>query len=203
MAKDVVKLIEDQSLKSVILLGHSMGAKTCMAIGLMYPTLVESMILLDNAPVHTSVDPNLVKYIEQMNMVQRACVKKKKEADSMLQASIEDINVRHFLLSNLVRHGDHLLFRIPLDILGQSLQNIAGFPFEGTYSGRTLFIRGSRSRYVLDSYLPTIRKFFPNSQVVTLDAGHWVHVDQQKETLQAVEAFLRHIPIGNNNFNNK
>ncbi|EMR09215.1 hypothetical protein PNEG_02551 [Pneumocystis murina B123] len=203
MANDVVELIGRQCLDPVILLGHSMGAKTCMAVALMYPTLVESMILLDNAPVHTSVDPVLVKYIEQMQVVQRACVKKKKEADSLLQASVEDINVRHFLLSNLVRDGNQLRFRIPLNILGQSLHHVAGFPFEGTYSGRTLFIRGSRSRYVLDSYLPTIRKFFPNSHVVTLDAGHWVHVDQREETLRTIEAFLQHIPLENDKFDNK
>ncbi|QSL65961.1 hypothetical protein MERGE_003098 [Pneumocystis wakefieldiae] len=192
MANDVVEFIGSQRLGSVVLLGHSMGAKTCMAVALTYPTLVESMILLDNAPVHTSVDPTLVNYIEQMQVVQRACVKNKKDADRLLQASVEDANVRHFLLSNLVQYGDHWQFKIPLNILGQSLQHIAGFPFEGTYSGRTLFIRGSKSRYVLDSYLSTIRKFFPNSQVVTLDAGHWVHVDQREETLRSIEAFLQY-----------
>lgn len=60
-----------------------------MAVALTYPTLVESMILLDNAPVHTSVDPTLVNYIEQMQVVQRACVKNKKDADRLLQASVE------------------------------------------------------------------------------------------------------------------
>lgn len=144
-----------------------------MALALMYPAYVEALILIDNAPVHMPVDSDLVNYIEKMKMIERSCIKQRKDADHLLQSSINDIRVRQFLLSNLIHDENQLRFRIPLDTLEQSLQDLAGFPFQGSYSGRTLLIRGSKSRYVLDSYLPTIRNFFPNVEILTFNAGHW------------------------------
>lgn len=52
------------------------------------------------------------------------------------------------------------------------------FPFKESdnlrYEGPTLFVRGTRSRYVSDDTVPAIKKFFPNAQIADVEAGHWL-----------------------------
>lgn len=54
-------------------------------------------------------------------------------------------------------------------------------------------MRGSQSEYVLDEYLPDASLFFPHLEVVTLDAGHWVHAERPKETAEAVIEFVKRV----------
>lgn len=55
---------------------------------------------------------------------------------------------------------------------------MADFPYhtpgEVTYTGPTLFIRGTKSKYVGNETIPAIKKFFPNSTIVDVKAGHWL-----------------------------
>jgi pimeloyl-ACP methyl ester carboxylesterase len=57
---------------------------------------------------------------------------------------------------------------------------MADFPFSGEdnsavhYSGPTLFIRGTKSKFVPDSSIPTIKKFFPRAEIADVEAGHWL-----------------------------
>jgi Predicted hydrolases or acyltransferases (alpha/beta hydrolase superfamily) len=82
-------------------------------------------------------------------------------------------------LTNLIRSEDNTLkFRVPLSVLGASLDNMADFPFSESggvqYSGPTLFVRGTKSRYVSDDTVPAIKKSFPNAQIADVEAGHWL-----------------------------
>lgn len=47
-------------------------------------------------------------------------------------------------------------------------------PGEVQYDGPTLFVRGTKSRYVTDAMIPAIKKFFPNAEIADIDAGHWL-----------------------------
>jgi Predicted hydrolases or acyltransferases (alpha/beta hydrolase superfamily) len=47
-------------------------------------------------------------------------------------------------------------------------------PGEVQYDGPTLFVRGTKSHYVLDETIPAIKKFFPNAEIADIEAGHWV-----------------------------
>lgn len=71
-----------------------------------------------------------------------------------------------------------LKFRIPLATLGASLDAMADFPYKDpgavNFDGPTIFVRGTRSGYVKDDFIPAIRQFFPNSQLADVDAGHWL-----------------------------
>lgn len=52
------------------------------------------------------------------------------------------------------------------------------FPFkdpeQAQFTGRALFIRGTKSYYVADEMLPAIGQFFPRFELCDIDAGHWV-----------------------------
>jgi pimeloyl-ACP methyl ester carboxylesterase len=54
----------------------------------------------------------------------------------------------------------------------------------------TLFIRGSKSHYIMPEDEAEILRQFPNAQIVTIEnAGHWVHADQPAMVYKAVLDF--------------
>jgi hypothetical protein len=81
-----------------------------------------------------------------------------------------------FLLTNLDSTARPVKFRLPLDIIGASLPDLAGFPYkpgERTWGGNTLFIKGAKSKFINKNNLPIAREFFPEMSLETLDASHW------------------------------
>jgi len=89
-------------------------------------------------------------------------------------------------------------FRVPLSTLGASLEDMADFPFREpgavTYDGPTLVVRGIKSRYVSDDSLPAIKKFFPKSEVVDVEAGHWLISENPEAFRQVAVKFLQNTP---------
>lgn len=69
-------------------------------------------------------------------------------------------------------------FRVPLATLGDALKGMGDFPFPEPgsvqYPGPTLFVRGTKSRYISDDTFPAIKAFFPDSRVADVEAGHWL-----------------------------
>lgn len=69
---------------------------------------------------------------------------------------------------------------------------MGSFPFKvpsnARYDGPTLFIRGTRSRYVNDDDLPLIASFFPQFELRDIDCGHWV-ISEKPEAFKEGRAF--------------
>lgn len=91
----------------------------------------------------------------------------------------QSLPIRQFLLTNLIRSDDRTLkFRVPLSVLGDSLDSMADFPFSESdglkYEGPTLFVRGTKSQYITSDTIPAIKRFFPNARIADVDAGHWL-----------------------------
>ena len=110
---------------------------------------------------------------------------------------IQELPVRQFLLTNLVRAPDSQTYqwRIPLSTLAKSLDNMADFPYKNPDDARfekpTLFVRGTKSHYVPDETLPIIGRFFPMFEVADVDAGHWVISENPEGFRKVVVEFLQ------------
>ncbi|KAG6001750.1 hypothetical protein E4U21_003874, partial [Claviceps maximensis] len=180
MAEDVSTFIQDQKLSNVTLIGHSMGAKTAMTLALRSPELISNIVAVDNAPVDKALNGDFNKYIRAMKKIEDANINRQAEADKILQECEESLPIRQFLLGNLYTptEGKTRKFRIPLDTLGKSLQNLGDFPFKQPQYCRfekpSLFLRGTKSDYVPDDAIPAIGEFFPCFRLVDINAGHWL-----------------------------
>lgn len=107
--------------------------------------------------------------------------------------------VRAFLLTNLLTApNEPARFKVPLRILGNSLEELVDFP-QGPggrtwKDGQVVAIKGKRSkwvphltfalsaeptrkynRYINKHNLPIMRDMFPGVVLEELDTGHWVH----------------------------
>ncbi|KAI9931494.1 hypothetical protein ASPWEDRAFT_37694 [Aspergillus wentii DTO 134E9] len=196
MAEDVEKFIQQQKLNKCVLIGHSMGAKTVMAVALRSPSLVSGLVSVDNSPVNSPLKSDFSKYVRGMQHIEEAKVTKQSEADKILQGYEESLPIRQFLLTNLVRGDDQTMkFRVPLSVIGPALDGMADFPYHEPgsvkYDGPTLVVRGTKSRYVADEHFPAIKKFFPNSEVADVEAGHWLISENPEAFRQVVVKFLQ------------
>ncbi|KAL6900257.1 Alpha/Beta hydrolase protein [Trichoderma evansii] len=197
MTEDILAFINDHGLKEPILIGHSMGAKTAMAVALRSPETVAKVVAVDNAPTDTTLSSSFATYVRGMKKIQEANVTRQSEADAILKDYEESLPIRQFLLGNLVRSPEDGIqrFRVPLDILGRSLNHLGDFPFkspqEARYTKPSLFVRGTQSKYVPDDVLPAIGQFFPCFRLADIDAGHWLISEQPEAFRQAVVNFLQ------------
>jgi pimeloyl-ACP methyl ester carboxylesterase len=53
-----------------------------------------------------------------------------------------------------------------------------------------LFIKGNRSKYVLDSDVGHILEVFPLASLTSMDTGHWVQAERPQEFVEVVTNYL-------------
>ncbi|EZF34310.1 hypothetical protein H109_01255 [Trichophyton interdigitale MR816] len=199
LALDVEHFIHQHSLRDPILIGHSMGAKTALTLALRFPSLVSSVIAIDNGPIRLPLTDDFPRYIRGMRHIQSQAtpVSSLSEADALLSQFEPDPAIRLFLLTNLTRKSgqDHLHFRVPLDILSSSLDALGDFPYTDPRKNRfekpALIVRATRSHYLPDHSKELMHEFFPNLKMVDFDCGHWVITEKPHEFRQAAVEFLR------------
>jgi pimeloyl-ACP methyl ester carboxylesterase len=191
MAADLAQLIEAEIGGAVGIVGHSMGGKAAMALALMWPELVERLVVADIAPVTYS--HSFSGYLAAMQAIDPAGIDRA-AADRALASTIPEPPIRAFLLQNLEREGPGLRWRPNLAVLDREQAAILGFPehlLGERYHGPCLVIRGGTSGYVRPEHEPLIRQIFPAARIVTIEgAGHWVHVEAPVEFTRLVTQFM-------------
>jgi pimeloyl-ACP methyl ester carboxylesterase len=115
------------------------------------------------------------------------------EAEATLAHYLEDLELRQYLLQNLVREGDSWAWRINLEVLIEEMDAIVDFPTTTAmvYPGPALFIYGSESNYIQKDHHQPIRSLFPYARMRAIaGAGHWVYSDQPRAFQSALDTFL-------------
>lgn len=214
MARDVINFMSSRKLFNVGLIGHSMGGKVSMSVAL-HPDLpqgmIRNLISVDMSAKRGPLSPEFERYIDAMTEIRDKPCRSRHEADTILQATESDLGVRQFLLTNLTRSppgAETWSWRIPVDLIRKNIAQIGDFPYnppnateeelagaseaaqERSWDGETLFIKGTKSKYVNRRNIPTNQKYFPRSKLVRMDTGHWCQAEKPNEFVQVVENFL-------------
>jgi esterase len=161
-----------------------------MEVALSRPGRVKKLVVADVAPVE--YPGNHDRIIDTLLRVAARPCSSRGEAQSILEESIDEPGVVGYLMMGLARVGDTYRWRFNVEGLQAAYPALRAAPRPGAvYEGRTLFLRGADSNYVLPAHEAEIRRRFPASQVVTIpDAGHWVHIDQAENFQHCVLEFL-------------
>lgn len=141
------------------------------------------------SPAKGAISDDFSSYMKAMHHLreqfQQNKISSRKEADAYLAAHVEpQLGVRQFLLTNLQPSAEDktkLDWRISLEHITPELDQggIGDFPYDPQHSGHpvfngpTLFLKGSKSKYINHKNEPTIKSFFPRAELKTLEAGHW------------------------------
>ncbi|NND73043.1 MAG: alpha/beta fold hydrolase [Rhodothermales bacterium] len=190
MAQDVRKFAATHELEKFNLLGHSMGGKVAMHMATTSPDLIDNLVVVDIARRAYSEHH---KYIfDALMHLDLSSVTSRADADSKLSADISSVPVRQFLLKNLAYDAENgYTWRLNLDNIWNAYSHISDALDQGAFDGKTLFVRGGASDYILESDEPEIRLHFPNSEIRTIEgAGHWVHSEAPDRFADVVLEFL-------------
>jgi pimeloyl-ACP methyl ester carboxylesterase len=180
----------------VTLVGHSLGGKVAMVLALRHPELVARLCVVDVSPVPYGSGSEFAGYITAMQQLDLGTLDQRSDAEEALADAVPNTTVRGFLLQNLRRDGDSWRWQVNLDVLGDELAEITGWPEEqlagvAPYDGPVLWIGGARSDYVQDQYAEAMDRLFPRNRRVTVkNAGHWIHSEQPEVFVEVLRAFL-------------
>ena len=191
MIQDIIELMDDESLSSADIIGHSMGGKVAMHLATKYPARVDKLIVVDIAPKF--YPPHHQQIFKGFHSVDLISLENRKEADEQMAQVISNVGVRQFILKNLTRNSDGgFEWKLNLSAIESAIEKVGeGLEAEVTFSGDSLFIAGGNSDYILENDFELIRRFFPKAEVETIvGAGHWVHAEKPKELSELVLEFL-------------
>jgi esterase len=191
MVADLLEFINENKLENPIVIGHSMGGKVAMNFAIAHPDKLEKLIVVDISPKPYDLEHYVI--IDGLKAIPIQSITSRNEADEALAAYVPEPDVRQFLLKNLQRKPEGgFAWKLNLPVIDKHLRNIGlDLQFKGTFDKPTLFIRGSRSRYVPESDMARIKQIFPKAELKSLDTGHWVQAEKPQEFVQTVEDWLK------------
>ena len=190
MVEDLLKFIQEHHLKDPVIIGHSMGGKVAMNYAVAYPDKLQKLIVVDISPRPYNLEHYII--IDGLKAIPIQKINSRNEADEVLAGYVPEADVRQFLLKNLQRKPEGgFTWKINLPVIDKNLSNIGVDLYNpGKFDKPTLFIRGSKSKYVRDEDMERIKEIFPQAELKTLDTGHWVQAEKPQEFVQIVEEWL-------------
>jgi len=190
MVGDLNEFIQDQKISDPVIIGHSMGGKTAMNFALAHPDNVSKLIVVDISPRVYNLEHYTI--VEGLKAISIDKLSSRNEADDVLAQFVPEPDVRQFLLKNLQRKNTGgFSWKINLRVIADKLSNVGvDLQFQGQYNKPTLFIRGAKSKYVLDEDLGRITEIFPAAQLETMNTGHWVQAEKPQEFAELVMQWL-------------
>ena len=192
MVEDVKHYCEFHQLDQVLLLGHSMGGKVAMQFACLYPEKVEKLIVADIGPKYYPQHHQTI--LEGLSAIDFSKKPSRQEADETLANFIKDVSTRQFLLKSLYWETQgQLAFRFNLKVFVEKIEEVGkALSPELHYDEPTLFLRGDKSNYILDSDWDAIQLQFPNAQLETIsNAGHWLHAENPQQFYSNVIRFIK------------
>ena len=190
MVQQLENVLTKCGIDQTHIVGHSLGGKVALAFALQHPQKCLSVVAADIAPVkytrrHDTVFEGLQSLPLDGNTDRRAALQ------HLIDSNIDNATAQ-FLLKNLQRTDAGFRWKMNLDGLFNSYENLIDWPFYGIeYTGPCLFLRGGDSNYVTAEHRETIMKQFPNATAKTIQGtGHWLHAQKPAVFNRIVKEFV-------------
>jgi len=210
LASDLRAFLVDRRLEDVILVGHSMGARTVLFLSLVDPDCgVNAGVSVDASPVHPTPEDGVRKlhtFLKGLQGIDLGKVssslslsKARPEVDKMLREREEGFATleRQWMTQALTKDSNgELAWKFNLKALSANLESeMLTVPEKihwQTFEKPFLFVGAQLSGYIGHERHDAISEWFPKAQFGYVpDAGHYVHVDNPDGFLQVVLPFLK------------
>ena len=207
MKNDLAEFFDQKRIEKAIVLGHSMGGKTAMCFAADYPERIEKLIVVDMTPKDYFLLNDESQYYLHNNILRAMLeidfsrIETRKQVENFLNERIEGTQIVHFLLKNVHRNKENhqLEWRLNVPVLYDNLDEIIKGVNAHWFDDRipilnyqVLFIKGAQSNYILPEDYASIRRIYPEAQIVEIpNAGHWLHAEQPKVFMDTVWKFIK------------
>lgn len=198
MAADIAHLMQEEKLKKISVMGHSMGGRTMMYFALKYPELVEKAIIVDISPVSIPKNFGLMEdiFFAMKNMKvspELPMAEGRAIVEQQMKEVVRDKETVDFILLNLKKlKSGEFVWGPNVAALHANFSHFRSQQFNmPPFDGPVLFIAGSRSDFLDPADWPKIKELFPNAELEWLDAGHLVHFEQPAKFIELVCNFLK------------
>ena len=146
MSDDVLNLLDDLNVKSCIIVGHSIGAKTAMCISTKLKDRIKGLVIIDAAPLDYIKIQSIYK--ANMNAINRAynydkTLKEfKKEFSRSTRKTTYDL-----FIENIIHEGEEKIrWRCDIESIHLNFRNLIGFErFEQNFYNDVLILIGEKS----------------------------------------------------------
>ena len=196
LAQDLKELLEFLKLKSVILVGHSLGGWVCAYLAYKEPGLVEKLIVVDSSPWPKDSAGDEIKQI--LSYLPGSFASREKAREFFNQAVKKKVfsqQLSNFLMGSLERKSTgSVRFLFDKKGLLQLLSAVWQLDYPSMIQELKipiLFLRGEHSSHFSKEDMEKTLKLNSLIQGVEIkDSGHWLHAEQLKEFVKTVKIFL-------------
>ncbi|PSW07487.1 alpha/beta fold hydrolase [Photobacterium lipolyticum] len=191
MANDILTVVEQLDIELFSVIGHSMGGKVAMALTALAAARMNHLIVLDIAPVHYLVHRHQNVFAGLREVANRT-VSNRSEAETYLAQHIIEPGVRQFLLKSFAKSENVYRWRFNVEGLIANYDTIMGWDELPPFQGKTLFIKGQGSEYILPEHREAITKQFPQAKAhMVANTGHWLHAEKPETVNRIILTFLQ------------
>ena len=191
MANDLDSFFVEHGLTKFSLLGHSMGGKLALKYVDMFEDKIDKLILVDiaNKNYESTRFNNVFDAIFSISLNH---LETRKDADSIVSEIIKNAGERHFVLKNLKRTSQGFEWSPNINLLYSNLSAISSkIILNNKVKNSTLLILGENSNYFTDQDKNDLSNEFEKYLIKSVkNSGHWVHAENPKDFILALEAFL-------------
>lgn len=192
IAEDLKYFCDENDLKEIGIIGHSMGGKSAMTFADRFPDYVQKLMVIDISP--KTYDGGHEFILEAILSIPIESVTSRQEVDELLSRHIKAIGIRQFLMKNLSRKKEGgFEWKANFQLLNKHYPDILGMPeLRQGNTLDTLFISGERSDYIIPEDHKLILELYPNARIEVIEnAGHWVHAEQPNAIIDKINAFFQ------------
>ena len=193
MVEDIISLMDSLSIQSSSIIGHSMGGKLLMKMLDSHQNRVEHALILDIAPKSYSSN-NLFEIVSELSRNDLLLSFSNFSEIKKYLLSIKGVSEKSasILIKNLKRdENGGFCWRCNMPELSHSAKEIGlEILFTKKINSPVSIVRGRYSNFVSDSDLKIMEKIFSNFSHFTIDAGHWLHIDNEKKLLEIAKREL-------------
>ncbi|MCS6971785.1 MAG: alpha/beta fold hydrolase [Leptospiraceae bacterium] len=192
LVEDLAGFISQHGIQKPVLWGHSMGGLTAMRYAQLYPDHVAALVVLDIAPRSYPAGHEREIAAQKIDVSQFST---RREIDQEMAKWIPDPQLRQFLQMNIARdQAGKFYWQNNIAAIENSPERTL-FPDwqPPLFTGPVLAIRGLLSDFVRDTDVELLHKAFPQLELHSLPAAHWLHFSHAESVLKLVRDFLRRL----------
>ncbi|GFS92225.1 hypothetical protein NPIL_374391 [Nephila pilipes] len=202
MCEDVKRFIKEKDLQKITFVCHSFSTTICYLIALEKPEIVEKLVMVDSFPFNKFFDDinDSIKEVQIQNHALKILNPKMslRDAREKLEKLAEkETRTRKLffrkMIHDLQKEDGQFKWKTDIDFLQRKIlkeKTFLVYP-RGSCEHEILIVRCSNSVNVTDERFEKVRKFNPNTKLVTFeDTTHMLLLEKIEEFVEVVSDFL-------------